>query len=200
MARKKSKKIATNDPISVAYSGEVSVSVMSGKKTLSKKTYHNTGGNALFSFLANCVKDGGTKASSLLPNKIKLFCVDQSKKTTPSQIAVELAKAENYGDSVNLEDRDIDIAQASIFVAKSSDGNANGNSVTLSFKVPYAYITQQTVNMIGLYGRGVNATGYWSAYYLFKTEADAWSPISINSSRNYNLLIEWKMTFANGVN
>lgn len=160
MAKKKTKKVVTKEPASIVYSGQVSVSVRSGSKTLSKKVYHNTGGTALFTFLANCIKNGAGDTSSLLPNKVKLFYVNTTKKGTPSSIVTELAKAENYGGSINLEDLNIDISEASIFVAKSDTGNVKDNSVTLSFRIPYAYITCKKINMICLYGRGINATGY----------------------------------------
>ena len=201
MAKKKTKKVVTKEPASIVYSGQVSVSIRSGAKTLSKKVYHNTGGTALFTFLANCIKNGAGDTSSLLPNKVKLFYVDTAKKTKPSEIVTELAKTANYGEKIELEDQNIDISQASIFVAKSDTGNVNNKSITLSFRIPYAYITKTNVNMICLYGRGINATGYWSAYYLFtKQGEDTWENLQINSSQNYNLLIEWKMTFDNNTN
>ncbi len=206
MAKKKDKKITTEEKAGVVYSGQVSISVRSGKTTLSKKTYRNTGGVALFRFLANCIKDGGGDSSSLLPIKIKLFEVDTDNKTTPKDITTELAKTANYGENVDLEEQKIDIDSASIFVAKSDTANvaSDGKSVTLSFRVPYSYITKTKVNMIGLYGRGITHTGYWSAYYLLtKKTSDnstSWDDLEINSSQNYNLLIEWKMSFDNSSN
>lgn len=206
MARKKDKKITAKEKAGIVYSGQVSVAVRSGSKTLSKKTYHNTGGIALFKFLANCIKDGSGGNSSLLPIKIKLFEVDTDKKNTPSDVIAELAKSDNYGESVDLEEKSIDISSASVFIAKSDTANvaSDGKSVTLSFRVPYSYITQTKINMIALYGRGINHTGYWSAYYLLtQKNADntiSWDDLEINSAQNYNLLIEWKMSFDNSSN
>jgi hypothetical protein len=162
MARKKDKKIMAKEKAGIVYSGQVSVAIRSGNKTLSKKTYHNTGGVALFKFLANCIKDGGGQSSNLLPIKIKLFEVDTDKKAAPGDIISELSKTENYGESVDLEEKSIDISSASTFVAKSDTANvaSDGKSVTLSFKVPYSYITKTKINMIALYGRGITHTGY----------------------------------------
>jgi hypothetical protein len=206
MARKKDKKIMAKEKAGIVYSGQVSVAIRSGNKTLSKKTYHNTGGVALFKFLANCIKDGGGQSSSLLPIKIKLFEVDTDKKAAPGDIISELSKTENYGESVDLEEKSIDISSASTFTAKSDTANvaSDGKSVTLSFKVPYSYITKTKINMIALYGRGITHTGYWSAYYLLTQKNTdntvSWDDLEINSSQNYNLLIEWKMSFDNSSN
>ena len=206
MTRKKEKKITTEEKAGIVYSGQVSVSVKSGNKTISKKTYHNMGGVALFKFLANCIKDGGGQNSSLLPIKVKLFKVDTDKRASPNDIISELNKTENYGESVNLEDRNIDIYSASVFVAKSDTANvaSDGKAVTISFRMPYSYITETKVNMIALYGRGITHTGYWSAYYLLAQKNSdgsvSWDDLEINSSQNYNLLIEWKMSFDNSSN
>lgn len=201
MAKRKTKKATIDKTANIAYSGSVSVSVRSGGKTLSKKTYHNAGGTALFLYLCNCLRDGGGEASSLFPNKVKLFNVDQNKYQTPDDVAKELGKSANYGPSVEWADiSDLGIESASVFVAESDSGNvdSSGNRITLSFRVPYAYIASKDnrVNMIGLYGRGVSKTGYWSAYYLFEKDG-AWDALTINKSQNYNLLIEWTMAFDN---
>lgn len=158
MAKKKTKKIAAEKSANVGYSGSVCVSVKSGDRTLSRKTYHNTGGGALFLYLCNCLKDGGGSASSLFPNKVKLFTVDETRYDKPSGASAELIKSENYGPAMTFDS--LGITGSSRFVAESDVGTASGNKITLSFRIPYAYITESKINMIGLYGRGVTADGY----------------------------------------
>ena len=78
---------------------------------------------------------------------------------------------------------------------KISDNNYNGYKAILHFRVPFSFITQNTINQICLYAKGEDDDKKYSAYYLFTERNDegteVLAPITVNNQQtSYNLIIE----------
>lgn len=138
----------------IGYSGKVTVSVQAGGKIISKKEYHNTGSISLFNFLCACLKGDYITANNLRPNTVKLFKVDTAIYDTPLAAKAYLNGSNGYTDS-GIAFTGITSASALVGYNKEADvgvGDAR-DTVTLHFRVPYAFITNNSIYMIGLYRR-----------------------------------------------
>lgn len=160
MSTKTTTEIIINEQKKIAnigYRGKVTVSVQAGNKIISKKEYHNTGSLLLFNFLCNCIKGDVMAAENQRPTTIKLFTVNTTT-LTPAAAREYLNGVGGYQDT---GDDFINIDPASVFVSSNKPavvpGGNERNTVTLHFRIPYAFITKNTINMVGLYRR--NPTG-----------------------------------------
>lgn len=215
MAKRKTKKKETqpkNQNINLAgtqtlnYQGSVTIKLNHGKKTVLSKTYHNAGMPSLFKFLATAL--AGNYSEALRPCKIKLFY---------------WKKADDY----NLSPKDFDWITAfneavppsnvSTFVTYDNtpkvdreeitytkDGNSYTDTqykTTLHFRVPFALIAGDKINLIGLYPSNsyVGTEKDPSAYYLLANDdGTKWEALDLeNIEGNYSIIIDWTMAVLN---
>ena len=200
--------VKKQDTISIGYSGKVKVTVVDGRKVVSRKVGHNAGGQPLFKFLAQCLCGNYENAKTSQPLKIKLFY-----NKTETETVAEATK--NIQDWVKSEGDFTNITSASNFIfvngpstpeeIKITDENGNlvaknGYKAILHFRVPFAFVTQNKVNQICLYAQSENDDKKYSAYYLFKDSKnkEKLAPIKVNNQQaSYNLIIEWELSIAN---
>lgn len=205
MGRKKKKQQPVKQQTSsIGYTGNITVSVQAGNKIISKKTYHNNGSKALFKFLATCIRGDYATADSMRPFAIKLFKVVEGQ--TPQNIRDYLDKEGWSYDRGQFIDSKLILASNEISYNKTATINddSTGVSATLHFKIPYAYIFENEIYMACIYGKNSHDDINWSAYYLLtnaekkgETDQKKWTPLTINQTKNYNLLIDWTMSISN---
>ena len=194
--------VKKQDTISVGYSGKVKVTVVDDRKVVSRKVGHNAGGQPLFLFLAQCLCGNYKNAEQSQPLKIKLFY----NKTETETKTEATANIEAWVDSAS--NTSIEEASNFIFVnapsvteeIKDEKGNKNGYKAILHFRVPFSFVTKDTVNQICLYAQNEIDPKKYSAYYLFtdSTDAEKLAPIKVNNQQaSYNLIIEWELSIAN---
>ena len=202
--KKKQQQPAKQQTSSIGYTGNITISVQAGNKIISKKTYHNNGSKALFKFLVTCIRGDYATANSMRPFYIKLFRV---KDGTPKQIR-EYLNNEGW-ESSNTSNTTFDaskivLASSEVSYNKTATIGDDESSVTLHFRIPYAYIFQTEIHMACLYGKNSHNDLNWSAYYLL-TDAgtttenleENWTALNISPAKNYNLLIDWTMSISN---
>ena len=147
--------VKKQDTISVGYSGKVKVTVVDDRKVVSRKVGHNAGGQPLFLFLAQCLCGNYKNAEQSQPLKIKLFY----NKTETETKTEATANIEAWVDSAS--NTSIEEASNFIFVnapsvteeIKDEKGNKNGYKAILHFRVPFSFVTKDTVNQICLYAQ-----------------------------------------------
>ena len=194
--------VKKQDTISVGYSGKVKVTVVDDRKVVSRKVGHNAGGQPLFLFLAQCLCGNYKNAEQSQPLKIKLFY----NKTETETKTEATANIEAWVDSAS--NTSIEEASNFIFVnapsvteeIKDEKGNKNGYKAILHFRVPFSFVTKDTVNQICLYAQNEIDPKKYSAYYLFtdSTDVEKLAPIKVNNQQaSYNLIIEWELSIAN---
>ena len=195
--KKKVKKVANIIDNSVNYQGIVQVKLVHGDKVLSMQQYHNKGREDLFRFLALCL--AGNTAEQLRPTKIKLFNLAETylaEHTNPSQFNWEDACAANPG-----------MIEATPYVTYSAapvvEKKENSYEVTLHFTIPAAYISQNTVYVLGLYPNNASAIDKSAAYYLCVEDVQGekvWKPLDTNVAANLSLLLDWTLSISNKEN
>lgn len=197
MAQKKKQQV--KQPVkqaNIEYSGKITIAIQDGNKIISKKEYHNNGSNSLFNFLCLCIKGDYATANEKRPFYIKAFKAADTE--TPDSIKTYLT-GKGYERLGQFDTNRI--TSGSTAVGYNKVATVEDNKVTLHFRLPYSLITSQELNMFCLYGKdygGDNNTKNWSAYYLLTNDDEtAFTNLTINSSQNYNLLLEWTMTIDN---
>ena len=196
--KKKAKKVTNIIDNSVNYQGTVQVSLVHGDKVLSTQQYHNKGMIKLFKFLAYCL--AGSTAEHLRPTKIKLFNLAEAyldQHTSPSQFNWADAWAATPG-----------MIEATPYVTYSAapvvEEKENSYEVTLHFTIPAAYISQNTVYVLGLYPNNTNSDiEDVAAYYLCVKDVQgekAWKPLNTEVAANLSLLLDWTLSISNKEN
>ena len=206
--KKKQQQPAKQQTSSIGYTGNITVSVQAGNKIISKKTYHNNGSKALFKFLVTCIRGDYATANSMRPFYIKLFEVIDG--STPKQIREYLNNGDGWvsdNSNPNFDSSKILLASSEVSYNKTATIGDDESSVTLHFRIPYAYIFQEKIHMACLYGKNSHGDRNWSAYYLLtdagtatetsETSIENWTALEISPTKNYNLLIDWTMSISN---
>ncbi len=218
MARKKkstqTSTVSTINDSAIKYNGKVTVTLKSGKTTISTNTYKNNGSVKLWQFLCFCLAGNWSEALPLRPLKIKLY---YNSLADPDDIN----RLEPFNDTYNITrliTTNSKIAVTPVYEQGST--TVSSYKATLHFIIPSAYINSvdpvspqvdPVLNQIGLFPANyfgeldptaselASDNKNWLAYFLFKING-SWAPdlIKINSlSGNYNLIIDWQMSFTN---
>lgn len=184
-------KIEKQSTNNISYKGTVKISVQKNNKTISSKIFHNTGSINLFKFLCNCL--AGTYNDTERPCRIALFSGNNTE--TPDGKSIEDLFTYNFLSSLL-------IIQSNVTVLKNEP-----NSVVFHFKIPYAFISSNTIYKMALFSNRRtsfaetdNISNYIYAYYLFYDgDSKKWVPLSIDKNQvgNYSLIVDWTMTIDN---
>jgi len=203
----------------IGYQGHVTVSIQHGNRTIMTKTYHNSGMPNLFKFLAMAL--AGDNTNNLRPVKIKMFKYPGA--TWDTTDGGQTAKGFSWTKAwTNTSDKSptkkLKPVQVSPFVlydtapivtkVENTFNTTGGNTelteddyhyeTTLHFRIPFSYISDTTIHLIGLYPN--NATDNQrdvSAYYLFADDG-TWDPLLLDdASGNYSIIIKWTMILTN---
>ena len=196
MARKK--KVVTEEPktksgLAIGYSGNIKLSLRSGKTVISTKVYNNHGGLELFKFLGYCLAGAYTAADPVRPIKVGLYYNTAS---TPSTAKIDTGMSSasilvTTNTAATIEE-----------VAETATDSAVCK-VTLHFVIPKIYITGSAFNQVVLYGADVVNTaavmnGTYSAIFNLTANGDNWATVDTASwADNYNLVLEWEMSLKN---
>lgn len=194
----------------INYQGNISVSIVKNNKVLQTKKFHNSGMPKLFEFLAKAL--GGNTSEYLRPVKIKLFRypgADTTGGLTPTNFNWEVAW--NEGEQSPTAVSPYIWYNATPVIKKTAKTNTSGISattyaedyqyeVTFHFTVPAAYISEDTIHIVGFYpNSATNDIEDVSAYYLFtKDDGKLWDPIAISKiSGNFSIFIDWTLIISN---
>jgi hypothetical protein len=109
----------------IGYSGKVTVAVRAGKTVISKHTYKNNGGLALFKFLTACIAGEYRAAEVNRPLKIGLYDSDLPRPVDGD--VPSITKSVSILISVNTD--------------STIESGADYSKVTLHFLIPKTYIT-----------------------------------------------------------
>lgn len=170
----------TTTEANLTYTGTVTIAVRDGKSTVSTKTYKNAGDTPLFTFLYNCLVGNFIEASKTRPNKIMLFYNDNASPTAGFNPKQSLL--------------------TSYISANSATFNTTDGAI-LHFLIPFASFKSEAtkINQIALYSQNKTISEFIdkSAYYSLVDEYGEWAPIEVEDNKNFNLIIEWKLSIAN---
>ena len=165
----------------INYHGEVSISVMDGKRKLCAVT-HNNGGKGLFNFLSNCLLGNFVAAKSSYPSKIACF------------------------GKVNDTDTDTKLVRLSSFIRYDSSRwetkeTSTGSSIYFHFRIPYSALKPGTISILRLYTNEVSGED---------AEEDICAEISLDATKyitvpdttdgNFTVIVDWKMTLTDEEN
>jgi len=192
----------------IGYQGKVSIKIQHGNKTISTRTYHNSGMPLLFKFLCSALS--GDFLDGIRPCKIKLFYYPEAEKgVTPEEFnwayAFE-ADAENKPKGITpfitYETTPIVKRVADVVTKNSNNGLTYHYETTFHFRVPFALISDTTVHMIGIYPNNAyyGAEEDVSAYYLFVDEETGklWEPLELKDvAGNFSIIVDWTMALMN---
>lgn len=214
MARKKKKAqedIVNNSVQQIGYQGTVTITLKHGNRTISTKKYHNSGMPNLFKFLATTV--AGNKAPSLRPVKIKLFRYPAAD-VAQSQVDRYVSPT-NFKWATAWDDHSLQPVSASPYVMYDTTPvikyTKNEQTSTIiddyhyetifHFRIPFSYITESGIHLIGLFPDNVidDSTEVSAYYKLTKDDdEDAWDPMLFDDlTGNYSIVVEWTLSFTN---
>lgn len=182
----------TEASLGFSYQGRVTISLVNGKTVLSKTTYNNKGGDAMFNYLAQCLM--GKLNTGLQPKYI--ICAE-NKAETPAQAypiqAEGKAEVKKYSEKIIMNN----VAESVI------DGVY---TTTLHFIIPKAYLISSSgkINELLLVSDYMNAEGSqvtspdYSAYYYLVDDKGQWNPTDIKDiSGNTNMIVDWELSVTN---
>lgn len=179
------KKVSTTQN-NISYEGTIKVKIQHNGKIIKTKQYHNTGTIYLFEYLCKSIL--GTASANECPYYIKLFNRTDESTTNATidskSIAVSPLLAYNVG---NIEvDNDISA------------------STTLHFTIPCTQLSKTNNNIVKIYQAALYGAKYaddktkYSTIFNFLAEGHkTWEPIVLNVTNDYNIYIEWTLTFMN---
>ena len=182
--------ITNNINTNVSYSGKVTLKIKRGNKVLTSKTFHNSGTNKLFKFIADAL--AGNFNVDLRPTQIKLFGLQSD----PDDLPATPKFTKNCSISTYI------IASPAVATAPVASG---GYAITYHFSIPSSYITGDKIYKMALYPRKVsNIETDMCAKFLFikpdetNDTSFVWYPqeLAVNID-NYMLLVDWEMKIDN---
>lgn len=185
---------------SIQYIGNITVTIKQHNKIISKQTYHNQGGAALFNFLSNCIISDNYKAADA-PRFIKLFTfLDNTISTGVPPTSGIITDSKPICASVyyNASDIILEDNSASAYLhftipcsAISNSGDGNGGSGTVKIYQAGLYSAN--------YAHNQYKTSYSAAFNFLN--GGQWAPIAVSSANgDYNIFIDWKLSFINNTN
>lgn len=187
---------------SIKYSGNVSITLKQGNRTLHSRNIKNAGGSSMFQFLTYCLSGIYSSAEELRPCKVMLFWNDSP---APSG-------ASDFDGNVSV--CNFKYLETSSSPANTTYTDSNTDeiipqwSTTLHFRIPYSWIragisTNNEINTVCLYGKNAveppsGELGSYAAKFQFiDPEADIWNPITVSNTDNTNIIIDWTITIEN---
>lgn len=161
----------------INYHGEVSISVMDGKRKLCAVT-HNNGGKGLFNFLSNCLLGNFVAAKSSYPSKIACFGTVTDTDTKP----VKLSSFIRY-DSSRWEAKE----------------TSTGSSIYFHFRIPYSALKPGTISELRLYTNEVSGEGVEEDICAKINLKDSIT-VPDTTDGNFTVIVDWKMTLTDEEN
>ena len=155
----------------INYHGEVSISVMDGKRKLCAVT-HNNGKKGLFNFLSNCLLGNFMAAKSSYPSKIACFETVADTDTVP----VRLSSFIRY-DSSRWEVKE----------------TSTESSIYFHFRIPYVALKPGTISILRLYTNEISGENTEESICA---EINLKEPITVpdTTDGNFAIIVDWKMT------
>jgi len=190
-----------SNSVSLAYRGDVKLTVSQGNTILETKQYKNAGTLPLFRFLGNCLIGNFQVAAKLRPFKIKLLIDPSDSPVQGENVSTDLPA---YTEASNF----IFLAQAPELTTFGSEINGSCQ-VKFSYIFPIANVFESGANTIAIYGVDeTEPTRFCAFHKLTKTEASetgtgntiTWDPIKLTEEdyeNNKIFALEWTMTITN---
>ena len=163
----------------ISYHGEVSISVMDGKRKLCTVT-HNNGRKGLFNFLSNCLLGNFAAAKSSYPSKIACFGTVTDTDTT----LVRLSSFIRY-DSSRWETKE----------------TSTGSSIYFHFRIPYSALKHGTISKLRLYTNEVSGEDVEEDICAeINLEDTKYITVPDTTDGNFTVIVDWKMTLTDEEN
>ena len=157
----------------ISYHGEVSISVMDGKRKLCAVT-HNNGRKGLFNFLSNCLLGNFIAAKSSYPSKIACFGTVAGTDAMP----VRLSSFIRY-DSSRWETKE----------------TSTGSSIYFHFRIPYMALKPGTIFKLRLYTNDVSGEDVEEDICAeINLEDTKYITVPDTTDGNFAIIVDWKMT------
>lgn len=187
------------------YFGDITIKVVDNKGIQKGriKTFKNNGRWPLFSFLTTCLDGNYDIAENMRPKFINLFTAGQINDRIPL-ISDDLSSLK-VRDYANFDHKRTLITYSYVEnnIPAKGEGELGSASIKYKFMIPFAHIdTSEPINMICLYNKE-NYNNYEnpSAFFFVKNRENENMLGSLLSegttNKNYNLVIEWTLTFKN---
>ena len=163
----------------INYRGEVSISVMDGKRKLCAVT-HNNGRKGLFNFLSNCLLGNFIAAKSSYPSKIACFGTVAGTDAMP----VRLSSFIRY-DSSRWETKE----------------TSTGSSIYFHFRIPYMALKPGTISKLRLYTNDVSGEDVEEDICAeINLEDTKYITVPDTTDGNFTVIVDWKMTLTDEEN
>ena len=157
----------------ISYHGEVSISVMDGKRKLCAVT-HNNGRKGLFNFLSNCLLGNFIAAKSSYPSKIACFGTVAGTDAMP----VSLSSFIRY-DSSRWETKE----------------TSTGSSIYFHFRIPYMALKPGTISKLRLYTNDVSGEDVEEDICAeINLEDTKYITVPDTTDGNFTIIVDWKIT------
>ena len=157
----------------ISYHGEVSISVMDGKRKLCAVT-HNNGRKGLFNFLSNCLLGNFIAAKSSYPSKIACFGTVAGTDAMP----VRLSSFIRY-DSSRWETKE----------------TSTGSSIYFHFRIPYMALKPGTISKLRLYTNDVSGEDVEEDICAeINLEDTKYITVPDTTDGNFTIIVDWKIT------
>ena len=157
----------------ISYHGEVSISVMDGKRKLCAVT-HNNGRKGLFNFLSNCLLGNFIAAKSSYPSKIACFGTVAGTDAMP----VRLSSFIRY-DSSRWETKE----------------TSTGSSIYFHFRIPYSALKPGTIFKLRLYTNDVSGEDVEEDICAeINLEDTKYITVPDTTDGNFTIIVDWKIT------
>ena len=157
----------------INYRGEVSISVMDGKRKLCAVT-HNNGRKGLFNFLSNCLLGNFIAAKSSYPSKIACFGTVAGTDAMP----VRLSSFIRY-DSSRWETKE----------------TSTGSSIYFHFRIPYMALKPGTISKLRLYTNDVSGEDVEEDICAeINLEDTKYITVPDTTDGNFTIIVDWKIT------
>lgn len=195
----------------IAYSGDITVSFVDaeGRRRGKARIFKNAGRWPLFLFITTCLDGNFDVAKLMRPQYIELFHAANKGESIPNisdkDTSANLGKYINVNNLRTLvtysfnEDNKVKVDPD----GASKSSNLGSSSILYKFLIPFTHInTVDDINAICLY----NSENYHkytepSMFFFVRDEDDTAKFGSLVDtsviSKNYNVVIEWKLTFKN---
>lgn len=158
----------------INYCGEVSITVMDGKRKL-YTIVHNNGKKGLFTFLSNCLLGNFTAAKNSYPSKIACFGTATEASTT----LIRLSSFVRY-DSSRWEAKE----------------TSTESSIYFHFRIPYMVLKHGTITTLRLYTNDVSGEEVESDICAeIKLKDTEYITVPDTTDGNFTIIVDWKMTF-----
>lgn len=185
----------------VGYKGQALVEVRLGKKVLKRKKYKNNGRLPLFNFCALSLGGRYREAEVLRPKFIRIFSIGRAGEDPVPDSSTSFDTLAN-----NTTNRSL------IVPVYASEPLVEGGDITIKWVIPFSQLkSYANLNMLAMYSENYKEVlGEASAFIIIKDNNDGSllgdlllksginpSEITPQNENNYNLFVEWKLSFVN---